>query len=574
MPRPGSHPRRPAMAERRLIDGRSGSASIRRSYDYVIVGSGSAGSVLAARIAAGGSHTVLLLEAGPSDRHIYIRMPAALGMPLMNDRFNWFYRSEPEPHLGGREISEARGRVLGGSSSINGMNWVRGNPWDYDNWAALGLAGWSYADCLPYFRRAETFAGGESRYRGGDGPMRIETCRADGPLYDAFLEAGVQAGHSRVEDHNAFRQEGMHITQRNVHDGIRWSTSQAYLHAAPSRSNLDIATSARVTRIVFDGKRAVRVQASIGGQDVTIEIGKEVVLAAGALNSPQLLLLSGIGEADSLRQLSIPLVAHLPGVGRGLKDHVAAPVQYRATKDVSVARDLTTLGRYKLALQWLLTKKGLGATNFFEVGAFLRTDDGIDVPNMQIEFVPLLGELQHGSVALENGFQYFLSLMRPTSTGRVWIDSADPAAAPKFVFNFLETEHDRRQAAAAVRAIRDIVAQRGWDDLRGAEVTPGPAATSDAEITGFLRQQAGTNYHPCCTCRMGIDDMSVVDAEARVHGLDNIRVVDASILPQIVSGNLNAPVIMIAEKLSDTILGRQPLPPDAAPYHRPAERAQ
>ena len=538
----------------------------------MIVGSGSAGSVLAARLAAAGRDTVLLLEAGPSDQHIYIRMPAAFGMPLMNDRFNWFYRSEPEPHLDGRQIIEARGRVLGGSSSINGMNWVRGNPWDYDNWAATGLPGWSYADCLPYFRRAETFAGGESLYRGGSGPMQIETCRAESPLYDAFLEAGVQAGHKHVDDHNAFRQEGVHITQRNVHDGIRWSTSQAYLHAAPPRPNLDVATSARVTRVVFDGKRAVRVHASIGGRDIAIEIGKEVVLAAGALNSPQLLLLSGIGDADAIRPLSIPLVAHVPGVGRGLKDHVAAPIQYRATKNVSAARDLTRFGRYKLALQWVLTKKGLGATNFFEVGAFLRTDDGIDVPNMQIEFVPLLGELQHGSVALENGFQYFLSLMRPTSTGRVWIDSADPSATPKFVFNYLKTEDDRRQAVAAVRAIREIVSQRGWDDLRGAEVTPGPAASSDAEIVAFLRQQAGTNYHPCCTCRMGNDDMSVVDVDARVHGLDNIRVVDASILPQIVSGNLNAPVIMIAEKLADTILGRAPPPAEPAPYYRPAAR--
>ncbi len=552
----------------RIVDGRAASASLRSGYDYVIVGSGSAGSVLAGRLAEANGDSILLLEAGPSDQHIYIRMPAAFGMPLMDDRFNWDYRSEPEPFLDGREVVEARGRVLGGSSSINGMNWVRGNPSDYDNWAAAGMAGWSYADCLPYFRRAETFDRGESLYRGGDGPMRIETCRAENPLYGAFLKAGVEAGHEYIEDHNAFRQEGVHITQRNVGDGIRWSTSQAYLHAAAPRPNLDVATSARVTRIVFRGKRAVRLQLLLGERPIEVEIGRELILAAGALNSPQLLLLSGVGDADELRPLSIPLVEHLPGVGRGLKDHVAAPVQYRATKNVSAARDLSRIGRYMLALQWLLSKKGLGATNFFEVGAFFRTDDGIKVPNVQIEFVPLLGELQHGGVTLENGFQYFLSLMRPTSTGRVRIGSADPSAPPKFVFNYLETEEDRKQAVAAVRAVRAMVAQRAWDEFRGEEVTPGAAVQSDAEIVAFLRRQAGTNYHPCCTCRMGSDDMSVVDQNARVHGLDNLRVVDASILPEIVSGNLNAPVIMIAEKLADTIGGRPPLPPDPVPYYR------
>ena len=448
----------------RLIDGRSAAAQLRGSYDYVIVGSGSAGSVVASRLAAALSDRVLLVEAGPSDRHMFIRMPAALGMPLADDRFNWSYQSEPEPELGDRRIAEARGRVLGGSSSINGMNWVRGNPWDYDNWASLGLKGWNYADCLPYFRRAETFAGGADRYRGGSGPMRIETCRAEGPLYQAFIAAGIQAGHEQVADHNAFRQEGVHVTQRNVHDGIRWSTSQAYLHASPPRPNLDVVTSARVTGISFQGSRAAQAKIRLGERETTVELGKEIVLAAGAINSPQILLLSGVGDADDLRHLSIPVVAHLPGVGRGLKDHIAAPVQYRATKDVSVASKLTRLGRYRIALEWFLTKKGLGATNFFEVGAFLRTDDTIRVPNVQIEFVPLLGELQHGSVALENGFQYFLSLMRPESEGRVWIDTPDPLAAPKFVFNYLAAEEDRRQAVAAVRAVREMVAQRSWDD--------------------------------------------------------------------------------------------------------------
>ncbi|WP_029354833.1 choline dehydrogenase [Bosea sp. 117] len=541
-------------------------------YDYVVVGSGSAGSVVAARLAEDASSRVLLLEAGPSDEHIYIKMPAALGFPLMNDRFNWFYNSEPEPYLKNRIVHESRGRVLGGSSSINGMNWVRGNPADYDGWEARGLPGWSYAHVLPYFRKAETFASGGDTYRGATGPMRIERCEAKNPLYRAFLEAGVQAGHEYVEDHNAYRQEGVHITQRNVGRGLRWNTSRAYLHEGPVRPNLTVAAGVLVTRIGFDGRTATHVHARQDGRDIAIEVAGEVILAAGALNSPQLLLLSGVGPAAELSTLGIPVVADIPGVGAGLKDHVAAPVQYIATKDVSAAKALKLFGRAKLGLQWLLFKKGLGATNFFEVGGFIRTDPSYAIPNIQYEFVPMLGELQHGSVDLKNGFQYFLSLMRPTSSGRVWIDSADPARAPKFVFNFLKTEEDRQQMVAAVKETRRIIAQQAWDEFRGEEVTPGPQVRTDEQILDFLLETAGTNYHPCCSARMGTDDMSVVDVHGKVHGIENLRVVDASIMPDIVSGNLNAPVIMMAEKLADDIRGRA-LPPEAAPFHRPSAQA-
>lgn len=537
-------------------------------FDYVVIGSGSAGSVVAARLAEDASSRVLLLEAGPSDQHIYIRMPAALGFPLMNDRFNWFYNSEPEPFLKNRRVHESRGRVLGGSSSINGMNWVRGNPRDFDGWKARGLDGWSYADVLPYFKKAETFASGGNTYRGASGPMHIERCAAENPLYHAFLEAGQQAGHAYVEDHNAFRQEGMHITQRNVDRGLRWNTSRAYLHEGPHRPNLTVATGVLVTRIDFAGRRAVCVHARSGGRDLVIEAENEIVLAGGALNSPQLLLLSGIGPSDDLARLDIPCIADLPGVGAGLKDHVAAPVQHLATKDVSAAKALKLAGRVKLGLQWLLFKKGLGATNFFEVGGFIRTEPSQTIPNIQFEFVPMLGELQHGSVDLQNGFQYFLSLMRPTSTGRVWIDSPDPAKPPKFVFNFLQTEEDRRQMVDAVKETRRIIAQQAWDEFRGAEVTPGPEVRTDEQILDFLVDTAGTNYHPCCSCRMGTDDLSVVDAHGKVHGFDNLRVIDASIMPDIVSGNLNAPVIMMAEKLADDMRGRA-LPPSEADYYRP-----
>lgn len=543
--------------------------SILNKYDYVIIGSGSAGAVVASRLAEDTQVKVLLIEAGPIDNSIFIKMPAALGIPLTNKKFNWFLHSEPEPFLNGRRIYEARGRVLGGSSSINGMNWVRGNPWDYDRWASLGNQGWSYAEVLPYFKKAESFDQGANEYRGSEGPMKIETCAARSPLYKAFLDAGRQAGLEQVTDHNGYRQEGVHITQRNVHNGLRWNTSRAYLHSAPVRDNLHVWCSATVNKIVFAGKRAVQVDVSSGQILQRIEVEREVVVCSGAIHSPHLLMHSGIGDAAELRRLSIPVVADVFGVGRGLKDHLAAPVQYMATQNVSAAKDLTLAGRLKLGAQWSLFKRGLGATNFFEVGAFIRTRDEVKVPDVQFEFVPLLGELQHGGVDLKNGFQYFFSLMRPTSTGRVWIDSASPSAAPKFQFNFLATKEDQRDAIAAVKAIRSIVARPAWDPYRGEEVMPGAKMQSDAEILEFLRETAGTNYHPACTCRMGQDDESVVDENGRVHGVDNVRVVDASIMPEIVSGNLNAPVIMMAEKIADSIRGRKPLAPANVTYYQP-----
>jgi choline dehydrogenase len=537
-------------------------------YDYVIIGSGSAGSTLAGRLSEDGASSVLLLEAGPRDNSIYIRMPAALGVPLTSRRFNWYYHSEPDPHIGGRRIYEARGRVLGGSSSINGMNWVRGNPWDYDNWAAEGLAGWSYADCLPYFKRAETFDKGANAYRGGAGPMKIETCPAEGELFRAFLEAGVQAGHGRVEDHNAFRQEGVHVTQRNVHGAVRWSASRAYIDQAGPRANLTVLTGLQATGIELSNKRAVRLHCQGRAGRVSFEVGRELILAAGAINTPQLLLLSGIGDGDELRRLSIPVRVNLPGVGRNLTDHIAASVQCETKGKVSMAGKLGRLGRAKIAAQWLLLKNGLGNTNYFETGAFIRTDDGIKVPNVQFEFIPLVGDFQYGNVTLTEGFQYFFALMRPTSRGRVWIDSADPMAAPKFVFNYLSTAEDRQQAVAAVRAIRDILGQSAFAACIGRELSPGPDIGSDEEILAFLSRTVGTQYHPCCTCRMGHDPQSVVDDAGRVHETDNLRVVDASIMPAIVTGNLNAPVIMMAEKISDAIRGRPPLPPDPMPYYR------
>jgi choline dehydrogenase len=539
----------------------------RSTYDYVVVGSGSAGSVVAARLAEAGSMRVLLLEAGPWDNSIFIRMPAALGFPLMSDKFNWFYFSEPEPHLDNRRVHEHRGRVLGGSSSINGMNWVRGHGWDFDNWANKQVAGWSYAECLPYFKRAET-SDKDNKYRGRTGPMRIETCRAANPLYRSFLESGKEAGLEHVDDHNSFKQEGVHITQRNVGSGLRWSTSRGYLHNLANKRNLDVAVRAKVHKVLFDGKRAAKVVVKYGGEIREIAAEREIILCGGAINSPQLLQLSGVGNARDLRDVGVQVIVDLPGVGENLKDHVAAPIQYRITKSVSAARELSPFNRSIVGARWLLTRTGLGATNFFEVGAFFRTSGEERIPNIQLEFVPMLGELQHGSVKLEEGFQYFLSLMRPESRGRVWLRDNNPDSAPRFVFNYMQEKRDCTQLVAAVRRVREMIKQKAWDDLRGVEVTPGADISTDEQILAWLRQIAGTNYHPCCTCRMGRDDdMAVTDENAKVHGVDNLRVVDASIMPEIVTGNLNAPVIMMAEKLSDAILGVSSLKAEPQPYY-------
>jgi len=536
------------------------------AYDAIIIGSGSAGSVMAGRLAEDASRRVLLLEAGPPDRHFHIRMPAALAFPLQSDRFNWRLMSEPEPELGGRALEQPRGRVLGGSSSINGMNWVRGNPWDYEHWSELGNPGWGYAEVLPYFKKSERYDRGSNRYRGGEGPMLIETCAAKGTFYDAFLQAGQQAGWPKVEDANAFQQEGVHITQRNVGKGIRWNTSQGYLHARGMRDNLSVVTGAVVERIGFSGKQAVRVFGRCQGQAFSVEVQGEVIVCAGALHSPALLQHSGIGNAQHLRNLGIAVVADLPGVGEGLKDHLAAPVTCTAPPEDSIAREFGLIGRAKLALAWFLAKRGPGTGNFFEVGAFVRSRDGLPAPDLQFEFIPFLGEFQNGKTTLGAGFQYFFSLLRPTSRGRVWIDSKDPSLPPRFVFNYLSTPQDRETAIKAVRIIREMLAQPAWRAHVIDEVVPGAAAQSDAGIMAVLRERAGTNFHPCCSCRMGNDDMAVVDAQARVHGIDNLRVVDASIMPEIVSGNLNAPVIMLAEKIADLVRGRPALPPEAEPY--------
>jgi choline dehydrogenase len=523
-------------------------------FDYVIIGAGSAGCVLASRLTEDPSVSVCLLEAGPTDRSLFIQMPAALTFLLESDTYNWKFESEPEPALHGRVLGQARGRGLGGSSSINGMVYVRGNPKDYDQWASLGVDGWSFNDCLPFFKKMENFEGGRDPMRGGSGPLSVTQSAAKHAFYDAFQLAGEQYGLPAAGDYNSGDQVGVHVTQATIKDGKRCSTAAAYLHPAMARPNLTVRTGCLVEKIVFSGTTAQGVAYRRKGQAETAMAGREVILSAGTLHSPHLLMLSGVGDAAHLKVHGIPLVGNLPGVGQGLQDHVVASLRFQSNGADAINRKLNSLtGRAKLGLEWLLFKKGLGATSFFEVGAFFDGGSGTDYFNLQHEFLPFLADFQSGKVVLGDGFQYFTSQMRPFSRGSIRMKSNNPNQKPALSFNYFEDRRDMTEMIDGVRKTLEMACQQAWSKYCTGQLDDVRRDSTNDEIEAFIRNVANTEHHPVGTCRMGRDAGAVTDAAGLVHGLDGLRIVDGSILPKIPSANVNAPIIMVAEKIADAM---------------------
>ena len=541
------------------------------TFDYIIVGAGSAGCVLANRLTEDPEVSVLLLEAGPGDKSIFIHMPSAFAYPLANDKYNWYYHSEPEPFMNHRAMYCPRGRVLGGSSSINGMVYIRGHAMDYEGWASYpGLENWSYADCLPYFRKAETRAKGGDDYRGDSGPLHVSTGACKNPLYNAFIEAGQQAGYARTEDMNGYRQEGLGPMDMTVHKGRRWSTAMAYLRPALTRPNLQVRTRALVARVSFapdtSPPQATGVEVVNGHRTDAIQATREVILCGGAINSPQLLQLSGIGNPDALRGLGIRVVAPLRGVGENLQDHLETYVQYACKEPITLYSAMNPLAKVKIGLEWMLKGTGLGATNHFESGGFIRSAAGVQHPDLQYHFLPMAISYDGSAPASFHGFQAHVGPMRPTSRGSVKIKSVSPKEAPRILFNYMATEQDRKEMRAGIRLTREIFRQQAFDRFRGEAVSPKDDVQTDAQIDAHIREHAESALHPSCTCRMGSDEMAVTDGSGRVHGVTGLRVVDASIMPDVVSGNLNAPTIMLAEKLADTIRNKAALPRSSAPF--------
>nr|WP_315848746.1 choline dehydrogenase [uncultured Rhodoferax sp.] len=541
------------------------------TFDYIIVGAGSAGCVLANRLTEDPEVSVLLLEAGPGDKSIFIHMPSAFAYPLANDKYNWYYHSEPEPFMNHRAMYCPRGRVLGGSSSINGMVYIRGHAMDYEGWASYaGLENWSYADCLPYFRRAETRAKGGDDYRGDSGPLHVSTGACKNPLYNAFIEAGQQAGYARTQDMNGYRQEGLGPMDMTVHKGRRWSTAMAYLRPALTRPNLQVRTRALVARVSFapdtSPPQATGVEVVNGHRTDHIQARREVILCGGAINSPQLLQLSGIGNPDTLRGLGIRVVAPLRGVGENLQDHLETYVQYACKEPITLYSAMNPIAKVKIGLEWMLKGTGLGATNHFESGGFIRSAAGVQHPDLQYHFLPMAISYDGSAPASFHGFQAHVGPMRPTSRGSVKIKSVSPKEAPRILFNYMATEQDRKEMRAGIRLTREIFRQQAFDRFRGDAVSPKDNVQTDAEIDAHIREHAESALHPSCTCRMGSDEMAVTDGSGRVHGVAGLRVVDASIMPDVVSGNLNAPTIMLAEKMADTIRNKTALPRSSAPF--------
>ena len=532
------------------------------AYDYIVVGSGSAGSVLANRLSEDGRYTVLVLEYGGTDAGPLIQMPAALSYPMNMALYDWGYWSEPEPYLDGRRLACPRGKVIGGSSSINGMVYVRGHACDYDTWADMGARGWGYADVLPYFKRMETSHGGQDGWRGTDGPMHVTRGVRKNPLFHAFVEAGKQAGYQFTADYNGEQQEGFGPMEMTVWRGRRWSAANAYLKPARARSNLTLVSRAMARRILLDGKRATGVEYEQGGRTQRATVHREVVLASGSINSPKLLQLSGIGNPAHLKEAGIEPVHTLPGVGENLQDHLEIYLQKECKQPITLYKHLNLISKGLIGLQWLLTKSGHGATNHFESAAFVRSRAGVKYPDVQFHFLPVAIRYDGKAPAKAHGFQVHVGPMRSRSRGWVRVRSADPKDPPRILFNYMSTDEDWADFRTCVRLTREIFEQEAFQPFAGREIAPGPTVETDAEVDDFLREAVESAYHPSGTCRMGAadDPMAVIDPECRVIGIDALRVVDSSIMPQITNGNLNGPSLMIGEKGSDLILGKDPLP--------------
>ncbi|MCH2483295.1 MAG: choline dehydrogenase [Gammaproteobacteria bacterium] len=536
-----------------------------RDADYVIIGAGSAGCVLAARLSEDSGCNVLLMEAGGSDRSIYVQMPAALSIPMNLARFNWGYTSQAEPHLNGRVIDCPRGRVLGGSSSINGMVYVRGHPRDFDRWEELGADGWNYASCLPYFKKAESWVDGENDYRGGHGPLSV--CAGNNmtgnSLYEAFIQAGHEAGYPVTDDYNGRQQEGFGAMHMTVRDGVRASTASAYLRPAMNRSNLRYVGGTYVHRVLFEKSRAVAVEYEKDGRIFQVQARREVLMATGSIGSPSLLQRSGIGSAHHLESLGIEVQCESPGVGENLQDHLEVYFQFRCKQPITLNRYLNPLAKGLIGARWLFTRTGLGATNHFESCGFIRSRAGVQWPDIQYHFLP--GAMRYdGRAAFPgHGFQVHVGPNKPQSRGCVKIVSQSPKDSPKILFNYLEAQQDREDWRACIHLTREIFEQPAMEPFRGAEIQPGRSVISNSDIDDWVRQNVESAYHPSCTCRMGaIDDATaVLDSACRVKGVESLRVVDSSVFPEITNGNLNAPTIMLAERVADMILGGSLLPP-------------